>query len=172
MDTEKNVGRVLKEAILTLLGSVGLSYPGETEADAPRLWAHPIPYWTGVEPLATPDGRALLVGDAAGVVQPLFGEGIQYAVRSGAFAAQCIAAGAVTESYTAGIREMFASEFDAAARVGKIFHRAPLLSYRLGVKNPAGTRLVGRIMAGETSMAQMERRIYERLRVPRALRPT
>jgi geranylgeranyl reductase family protein len=170
-DTEKNVGRVLKEAILTLLHSVGLSYPGDAETDAPKLWAHPIPYWTGTEPLATPDGRALLVGDAAGVVQPLFGEGIQYAVRSGAFAAQCIAAGTTAESYTSGIQAMFAAEFDAAARVGKIFHRAPLLSYRLGVKNPAGTRLVGRIMAGETSMAQMERRIYERLRVPRALRP-
>ncbi|MES2462106.1 MAG: geranylgeranyl reductase family protein [Armatimonadota bacterium] len=171
-DTEKNVGRVLKEAIHTLLHSVGLSYPGDTETEAPKLWAHPIPYWTGTEPLATPNGRALLVGDAAGVVQPLFGEGIQYAVRSGAFAAECIAAGTVAESYTSGIQAMFAAEFDAAARVGKIFHRAPLLSYRLGVKNPAGTRLVGRIMAGETSMAQMERRIYERLRIPRALRPT
>lgn len=173
-DIEKNVGHVLKEAIQTLLQSVGLSYPTETEADAPKLWGHPIPYWTGTEPLATPDGRALLVGDAAGVVQPLFGEGIQYAVRSGAFAAECIAGGTATvaEAYTAGVRDRFAAEFDAAARVGKIFHRAPLLSYRLGVKNPAGTRLVGRIMAGETSMAQMERRIYERLRVPRALRPT
>ncbi len=171
-DTEKNVGRILKEAILTLLRSVGLPYPDDTESDAPKLWAHPIPYWTGAEPLATPDGRVLLVGDAAGVVQPLFGEGIQYAVRSGAFAAECIAAGTVAENYTDGIRDRFAAEFDAAARVGKIFHRAPLLSYRLGVKNPAGTRLVGRIMAGETSMAQMERRIYERLRVPRALRPT
>ena len=170
-DTQKNVGRVLKEAILTLLHSVGLSYPGDADADAPKLWAHPIPYWTGTEPLATKDGQALLVGDAAGVVQPLFGEGIQYAVRSGAFAASCIAKGTVAENYTNGIRDLFAAEFDAAARVGKIFHRAPLLSYRLGVKNPAGTRLVGRIMAGETSMAQMEKRIYERLRVPRALRP-
>lgn len=170
-DTEKNVGRVLKEAILTLLQSVGLSYPDAEDADAPKLWAHPIPYWTGTEPLSTLDGRAMLVGDAAGVVQPLFGEGIQYAVRSGAFAAECIADGTIANNYTAGIKDRFAAEFDAAARVGKIFHRAPLLSYRLGVKNPAGTRLVGRIMAGETSMAQMERRIYERLRVPRALRP-
>ncbi|MBC8102447.1 MAG: geranylgeranyl reductase family protein [Cytophagales bacterium] len=168
---EKNLGQVLKEAILTLLASVGLSYPLDSEADAPKLWAHPIPYWTGSEPLATPDGRALLVGDAAGVVQPLFGEGIQYAVRSGYLAAQCIAAGTVARDYTSGIRDFFAAEFDAAARISKIFHRAPLLSYRLAVKNPAGTRLIGRIMAGETSMAHMERRVYERLHVPRALRP-
>jgi geranylgeranyl reductase family protein len=165
------VGRVLKSAILQLFASIAVPYPEESDACAPRLWAHPIPYWTGSEPLATADGRALLVGDAAGVVQPLFGEGIQYAVRSGAIAARCIADGAVSAGYTSAIRAEFADEFDAAERVGRIFHRTPYLSYRFGVKNPAGTRLVGRILAGETSMAQMERRIYDRLRVPVALRP-
>jgi hypothetical protein len=34
------------------------------------------------------------------------------------------------------------------------------------VKNPAGTRLVGRLMAGEASLVQLEQRIYERLRNP------
>jgi flavin-dependent dehydrogenase len=119
-----------------------------------------------MEPLATADGRALLVGDAAGVVQPLFGEGIQYAVRSGAAAAAHLAAGTVAEGYTDAIRAMMADEFDAALRVGRVFHRAPYLSYRLGVKNPAGTRLVGRIMAGEASFAALENRIYERLKRP------
>jgi len=172
-DTEKNVGRVLKDAIVTLLRSVGLAYPDAEEQAGIKLWAHPIPYWTGIEPLATADGRVLLVGDAAGVVQPLFGEGIQYAVRTGALAAACIAEGttAVAERYTEGVRDLFGAEFDAAERVGRMFHRAPYLSYRFGVKNPAGTRLVGRIMAGETSMAQMETRIYDRLHVPRTLRP-
>ncbi len=162
-EAETNVGHVLKRAIDTLLESVSLRYPDG--ADAPKLWAHPIPYWTGAEPLATPDGRVLLVGDAAGVVQPLFGEGIQYAIRSGAEAASCLARGEAA-NYTDRIRDAFAGEFDAAARVGRVFHRAPYLSYRLGVKNPAGTRLVGRLMSGETSFEQMEARIYERLRNP------
>jgi geranylgeranyl reductase family protein len=163
-DAERNVGHVLRRAIDTLLDSVGMSYP--EGADAPKLWAHPIPFWTGAEPLATTDGRALLVGDAAGVVQPLFGEGIQYAVRTGALAAEHLAAGTVALGYTESVRALFAEEFDAALRVGRVFHRAPYLSYRLGVKNPAGTRLVGRIMAGEASFAGLEQRIYERLRNP------
>nr|CAA9239988.1 hypothetical protein AVDCRST_MAG63-1379 [uncultured Armatimonadetes bacterium] len=158
-----DTGERLKSAIDSLLGSVGLSLP--VGADAPRLWAHPIPYWTGAEPLATEDGRALLVGDAAGVVQPLFGEGIQYALRTGNLAARCLVAGEVGQ-YTQRARDLFAHEFDAAARVGRVFHKAPYLSYRLGVKNPAGTRLVGRLMAGETSLARVEQRIYERLRNP------
>lgn len=162
-DIEKRVGVTLRRAIDIMLGSVGLTYP--EGADAPPLWAHPIPFWTGAEPLATADGRVLLVGDAAGVVQPLFGEGIQYAVRTGAIAAEQIAQNQ-TANYTRAVRDELADEFDAALRVGKVFHSAPYLSYRLGVKNPAGTRLVGRIMAGEATFAGLENRIYERLKNP------
>lgn len=165
-DAERSVGVVLLKAIHTILSSVGLTYP--EGADAPKLWAHPIPFWTGAEPLTTADGRILLVGDAAGVVQPLFGEGIQYAVRTGDLAARHIAS-ATTSVYTDAVRGQFAHEFDAALRVSKVFHRAPYLSYRLGVKNPAGTRLVGRIIAGEATFAGLEERIYRRLRNP--LRP-
>lgn len=165
-EAEANVGVVLRRAIDTMLASTGLRYP--EGADAPRIWAHPIPFWTGAEPLATKSGRVLLVGDAAGVVQPLFGEGIQYAIRTGTEAATHIAQSekAVADGYTNAVRDLFADEFDAALRVGRVFHRAPYLSYRLGVKNPAGTRLVGRVMAGEASFAALEQRIYEKLKNP------
>lgn len=162
-EIEKNVGRVLKQAMETLLRSVGLALP-EGEG-APRLWGHPIPFWTGAEPLVSPCGRFLLVGDAAGLVQPLFGEGIQYAVRSGDIAAQCLASGEPTK-YTTQIADIFSDEFDASARVGKIFHKSPLLSYKLGVKNPAGTRLVGRLMAGDAYLSHLEERITNKLRRP------
>ena len=159
-NAEDGVGRVLLRAIESLLESVGLSLP--TGVDAPRLWAHPIPFWTGAEPLQTADNRVVLVGDAAGLVQPLFGEGIQYAVRSGAVAAKSIVSGD-TSGYTDAIREMFADEFDAAERVGRLFHRTPWLCYRVGVRNPAGTRLVGRLMAGDTRLVDIEARIRQKL---------
>ena len=108
-------------------------------------------------------GRVLLVGDAAGLVQPLFGEGIQYAVRSGAQAAIHIAADTVS-SYADSIKSMFGGEFDAANRVAKLFHRTPYLSYKLGVKNPAGTKLVGRLMSGDLHLEGIEQRIMDRLR--------
>jgi len=164
MGEEDNVGRVLRRAMDTMLASAGLTFP--EGADAPRIWGHPIPFWTGAEPLATADGRVLLVGDAAGVVQPMFGEGIQYAVRTGAIAATHIAAGTVAAGYTNAVRAQFADEFDAALRIGKMFYKTPFLSYKLGVKNPAGTALVGRLMAGEASLHALEQRIYERLRNP------
>jgi flavin-dependent dehydrogenase len=108
-------------------------------------------------------GRVLLVGDAAGLVQPLFGEGIQYAVRSGAQAAIHIASDTVS-SYADSIRTMFGGEFDAANRVAKLFHRTPYLSYKLGVKNPAGTKLVGRLMSGDLQLEGIEQRIMDKLR--------
>ena len=52
------------------------------------LHGHAVPIYTGREKLST--HRTLLVGDAAGLVDPLGGEGIRYAVQSGRLAAQAI----------------------------------------------------------------------------------
>jgi geranylgeranyl reductase family protein len=52
------------------------------EADNPR--AHRLPLSTGRPRL--PDGRVLLAGDAASLINPLTGEGIFYAVLSGSIA--------------------------------------------------------------------------------------
>ena len=53
-------------------------------ADAPSLRAHHLPLST-LRP-RQPDGRVLLVGDAASLINPLTGEGIYYAVLSGRLA--------------------------------------------------------------------------------------
>jgi hypothetical protein len=67
-------------------------------------------------------------------------------------------------SYADSIRTMFGGEFDAANRVAKLFHRTPYLSYKLGVKNPAGTKLVGRLMSGDLQLEGIEQRIMDKLR--------
>ncbi|MGK5169783.1 NAD(P)/FAD-dependent oxidoreductase [Geodermatophilus sp. CPCC 205761] len=56
-----------------------------------RLRAHRLPLSTGRP--RQPDGRVLLAGDAASLVNPLTGEGIFYAVVSGALAGAAAAAG-------------------------------------------------------------------------------
>jgi len=59
---------------------------GRVPAQAPC--GSPIPFGNFV---ATPgNGSTLLAGDAAGLVEPLTGEGIAFAVQSGAYAAQAI----------------------------------------------------------------------------------
>ncbi|RBY87430.1 NAD(P)/FAD-dependent oxidoreductase [Blastococcus sp. TF02A-26] len=56
------------------------------------LRAHRLPLSTGRP--RQPDGRVLLAGDAASLINPLTGEGIFYAVLSGALAGSAAAAGA------------------------------------------------------------------------------
>ena len=59
--------------------------------DEIEFHGHPLPIWAGPEPVHAWGGRVLLVGDAAGLVNPLFGDGISYACRSGALAGQAMA---------------------------------------------------------------------------------
>jgi len=49
---------------------------------------HPIPAYEGPRKIATP--RVCLVGDAAGLVDPVTGEGIRYALHSGMIAAKTV----------------------------------------------------------------------------------
>ena len=60
--------------------------------EAAELKAHRLPLSTGRP--RQPDGRVMLAGDAAALINPLTGEGIFYAVLSGALAGQAAAAGA------------------------------------------------------------------------------
>ena len=72
-----------------LLDGLDRLLPG---VEATGLKAHRLPLSTGRP--RQPDGRVLLAGDAASLINPLTGEGIFYAVLSGALAGQAAAAGA------------------------------------------------------------------------------
>ncbi len=70
---------------------------GLKSLSVPAPVGHPIPVYRrgmnqtkGGSMLGLVQKRALLVGDAASLVDPIFGEGIYYAVRSGHFAAETI----------------------------------------------------------------------------------
>jgi len=56
--------------------------------DRVRLRGHPIPIYTQREAISTK--RTLLTGDAAGLADPLSGEGIRFAIKSGRLAAESI----------------------------------------------------------------------------------
>ena len=108
---------------------------------------HPLPIWNGREPLETWNGRVLLVGDAAGLVNPLFGDGISYACRSGKLAALTLQDARGIEWSDIAAQE-FASDHDAALKIAQFFYRMPRLCYTLGVKHPRGTHLAGRLLNG------------------------
>ncbi len=65
----------------------------------------------------------LAVGDAAGLVDPITGEGLYYAIRSGDLAAQTLISGQTGTDYRRLLRRDFASDLELGSRLAKrIFH--------------------------------------------------
>ncbi len=126
------------------LQSLGVPKPKE----AIEFHGAPLPIWNGSEPVDAWNGRVLLAGDAAGMVNPLFGDGISYACRSGALAGQAIAQGQAAQ-WTGLLYQEFGRSHDAALTIAKFFYQFPKACYNMGVKSPRGTRTAGRLISGD-----------------------
>jgi geranylgeranyl reductase family protein len=98
-----------------------------------RLRGHPLPLHWLSERLHT--ARSLLIGDAAGLVDPLLGEGIRYAVYSAEIAAQAIARDDLA-GYTRQVQRRIGSDHCWAREGARVFYNFPGLSWRWGVRNP------------------------------------
>ena len=109
----------------------------------PQPIGHPLPLFSELseakdsrESVGLVSGRALLVGDAGHLVDPLFGEGIYYAVRSGQLAAESILSQVKDErrslaDYEEAVRREIYEEFRVAVRMASIVYSYPRLCHRL-----------------------------------------
>lgn len=140
--------RSLYQAFLSRRGLAGSGAP----------MGAPIPLFRRSSfPLAL--GRVLLVGDAASLVDPLFGEGIYYAVRSGRMAARAVAAAladpsrgpAAIRSYDREIRAAFYPEFEIAARIAGWVYAFPSFFLEAARRRPRGMSLYYEVLRGERS---------------------
>ncbi len=102
-------------------------------------------------------GNVMLVGDAAGLSDALFGEGIYYAIRSGNLAAGSIlghlGTGLALAAYDrtmAGLR----FELAAARMAARLFYTSPHLGFRFGVRNRAVNAVFAGMIAGTVSPAR------------------
>jgi len=103
------------------------------ELDGTPLHAHPLPVHWYHERLATE--RTLLVGDAAGLVDPFLGEGIRYAVRSARLAAEAIAKDEL-KVYTSRVQQKIGAGLRRARWLARLFYGLPRLCFLLDVRNP------------------------------------
>ncbi|MDC4228066.1 MAG: geranylgeranyl reductase family protein [Candidatus Manganitrophus sp.] len=108
-------------------------------------------------------GRVLLVGDAGGLVDPLFGEGIFYAVRSGQIAAEAIIAALAGReeiaSYDRAVRGRFYPDFERAERMAKWIYAFPRLYLEAIRIHPGAIDLYLGILRGERTYCQFWREV-------------
>lgn len=94
-------------------------------------------------------GRALLVGDAAGLVEAFTGEGIYWAIRSAQIAACSILKGGLELDYTRRLDAEIMPDLISARHWLKVYMMAPRACYTLPKRVPPFWRAVCAIVRGE-----------------------
>lgn len=131
--------------------------PGELQATLERVMTrygisikgqpqkgHPIPIYDHRAPIST--HRTLLVGDAAGLVDPFSGEGIRFAIKSGRLAAEAILSGH-PEHYATLVDRQIGRNHRLGIILTHLFYNFPQLCFELGVRNPFVTRALVDMLA-------------------------
>lgn len=148
------VGPSLRDRLLRLTRYYGFS------PDA--LWGlngYPLPIYRQGSAVQT--GSALLVGDAAGFVDPLTGEGIYSAVKSGGIAARHLAAyvsGAVEDlsGYGQELERDLVPDLLVSIQLYQIFHLAPAIAAQMVKRSSRMWRLVCALLTGGTGYAAVK----------------
>lgn len=136
----------LKATLRQVMADYGISLDGLT------LHGHPIPIYTGREPIAT--ARVLLAGDAAGLADPLSGEGIRYAIKSGRLAAEAILSGQLDRYPQTVFREIGINHLFALL-AALLFYRFQRLCLTLGAPNPFISQGILDLLSDRTATANI-----------------
>ena len=131
-----------------------------------KQYGHPICLWDGNQRLHTQN--AVLAGEAACVVDPMTAEGIRPSMFSGLKASEAVdqaLAGDVNalEKYTQVISEQWGSDMGWAQKLAAVFYSIPNVGYKVGVKRPSGTQVMGQILCGEMRYSDAVGRALKRL---------
>jgi len=138
-----------------------------------QLYSHVLP-----SPQAkTISGRRIvgrnwaMAGDAAATVDPITGEGLFYALRSGDLLAHALAAGAPQE-YPERLRAAFSEDLEFAANIAKKVFRGNFVGGAITTRmvqllnySPAFRDLVRDVFSGSQSYRTLKRRLWSQLGV-------
>ncbi|MEL6581241.1 MAG: geranylgeranyl reductase family protein [Cyanobacteria bacterium J06621_12] len=128
---------------------------------------HPLNLWDKERTLHS--DRALLVGEAAGMVDPLIGEGIRPAMFTGVKAAGAVIGALQGDanalaSYTESVNQEWGANLAKADFLAGLFFKAPKIAYKMGVKRPTAGQLMGKILCGELSYSQVAEKATKKLK--------
>ena len=159
---------------VTFLGKRDPDYVSAFAAYAPgfgvssqkgKTFLAPLKLWDGNRRLHT--RQAVVVGEAAAIVDPLSAEGIRHGMYSGIKAADAITAAlndneTALADYTVAMHA-WGDNIQWAQRIASVFFRIPGIGYRVGIKRPTMTTRMGQLLAGEIQYSDIANRILKRL---------
>ncbi len=143
--------KMMRERLTKWLDHLGYDYIDEP------IHGHPLPFFE--KEIKLVNKNILLAGDAAHLMDPLSGEGIQHALASGRLAAQAIIKNDL-RLYENGIKQKITDSLKISSRLAKFFYAFPKFSYEHAVKNPKATELFASLLTGEITY----RDIWEKAR--------
>jgi flavin-dependent dehydrogenase len=110
-----------------------------------------------------------LIGDAAAWVDPLTGEGLFYAMRSGELLGRSLAEGC-PEKYPAWVKAAFSAELEFAARIVRRFYRGSFLGTAVTTRmvqfmrrSAVFRQLMGDLFSGTQDYTSLKRRLWGHL---------
>jgi geranylgeranyl reductase family protein len=140
----------------------------------PYSWPIPSLSAGDFESLRLSGPRWCLVGDAAGLVDPITREGIYFALQSGQWAADAIASDIAnaTESYAKRVQEEIAVGLARAARLKAGFFRPRFTRLLIDAlqNSPSVTRVMADLVAGRQGYVGLERRLFRTFEIGLATR--
>lgn len=138
------------------------------------------PYAWPIPSLSAHDARALtvagpswhLVGDAAGLVDPITREGIFFALASGQWAAESLLGGAQSSAYASRVADEAGAELARAARLKAGFFRPSFIDLLMRAlqQSPAICAVMADLVAGRQSYADLKWRLLKTFEVGLAWR--
>jgi len=157
--------RAMKEHLHAFLESEGISRQGA------EFYSHvlPSPRVDTLRRRRVVGANWGLVGDAAAWVDPLTGEGLHYALRSGNLLADALAEGS-PESYPARVRREFAADFEFAVHAARRLFTGNFLGGAVTTRmiqfvrrSPAFCALMRDVFSGAQDYRSLKRRLWLQL---------
>jgi geranylgeranyl reductase family protein len=150
----------LKASLSNLMEMLGLT----CDLRQVRVRGHLLPL--GGEDRVLHEGRVLLAGDAAGLAEPLTGEGIYYAVRSAKIAADVIDRALQEDAvdlspYSAQVNAEISHDLRYARTFAGLLYRLPRLCYHFFVKSPTVQWGVADVIYGRSSFEHLYRTLLK-----------
>jgi geranylgeranyl reductase family protein len=144
------VGPSLRDRLADLTKSYGYD-----ETDLRGLKGHPLPVRKPGSPIT--GDKTILVGDAAGLLDPFTGEGIYAAILSGTLAAQRVADfvrgdSTAIERYREDIERELAPDLRVSRKLADLYHLWPWF-WTQGLRLPMVWSLAKKLLDGEQSYA-------------------